>query len=127
MPKSTFLDDSFMNHVLRGVAYPTPAAVYLALYTTSPTPAGGGVEVSGGSYSRQATTWSVPASGVSNNTADVVFAVASADWGVVTSFGLMDALVGGNLLYFANLNAPRNVQTNDQVSFPTGQLVVTES
>lgn len=127
MAKSIFLDDNFMNHVLRGVAYPVPAAVYLALFTVTPTTSGGGTEVSGGSYSRQLTTWAVPVSGVSSNTADVVFAVASANWGVVTSFALMDAAVGGNLLYFANLNAPRNVQTNDQVSFPTGQLVVTEA
>lgn len=126
MAKSIFLDDSFMNHVLRGVAYPVPPAVYLALFTVSPTPSGGGTEVVGGSYSRQAVTWTVPSSGVSNNSSAVVFPVASANWGVVTSFALMDALVGGNLLYFANLNASRNVQTNDQVSFPIGQLAVTE-
>jgi hypothetical protein len=126
MSKTIYLEDNLINHVLRGVAYPVPAGIWVALFTSAPGESGGGIEVTGGSYARQPATWSASVNGSSSNTVDVVYPVASANWGVVTSFALMDAVTGGNMLYYANLNAPRNVLTNDLVSFPTGQLEVTE-
>jgi hypothetical protein len=126
MPKSYYLDGNILNAVLRGIPYTSPVASYVALFTTSPTRAGGGVEVSGGSYARRPATWTAPSSGMSSNASDLEFPVASALWGTVTSYGLYDASVGGNLLYFADLNAPRLVQINDQMKFPTGQLQVIE-
>lgn len=126
MPKSYYLDGNILNAVLRGISYTSPVASYVALFTTSPTRAGGGVEVSGGSYARQIGAWSAPVNGLSSNTSDLVFPVASALWGTVTSYGLYDNIAGGNLLYFADLNAPRLVQINDQMKFPTGQLQVIE-
>ena len=126
MPKSYFLEDSFINAALRAIPYTSPLTSYVALYTTTPTKAGGGVEVSGGSYSRQICVWTAPVSGSSTNAADLFFPVATALWGTVTSFALLDGPLAGNLLYFANLNAPRLVQINDQVKFPIGQLQVIE-
>jgi hypothetical protein len=126
MPKTYYLEDNFINAALRATPYTSPLASYVALYTTSPTKAGGGVEVSGGTYSRQTCVWSIPVNGVSTNSADVDFPVATALWGTITSFALVDSPLAGNILYFANLNAPRLVQINDQVKFPIGQLQVIE-
>ncbi len=126
MPKTYYLSDNFVNLALRGTSFSPPSAIYVALYTTSPTLAGGGVEVSGGSYTRQSATWVVSSNGQTSNDSDITFPIATALWGTVTSFGLLDSLSGGNLLYFTPLNAPRVVQINDQVMFPTGQLVVIE-
>jgi len=126
MSKTNYLEDSLINHVLRGVAYAMPPAIYVAVFTTAPTDPGGGVEVSGGSYARQACTFAAPSAGTTTNDIPVVFPTASAGWGTVTSFALMDALVGGNMLYFANLNAARIVLTGDVLSFPIGQLQVVE-
>lgn len=126
MSKTDYLEDNLINHVLRGVVYASPASIWVALFTTAPTEAGGGVEVAGGGYARQQVLWAVPAAGATSNTADVTFPVATANWGVVTSFALMDAIVGGNCLYYANLNASRNVLINDQLKFPAGQLLLTE-
>lgn len=126
MPKTYYLSNSYINASMRATPYTSPASVYLALFTSSPTPGGGGTEVSAGGYTRQAVTWSVPSSGVSANTTDIVFSTASQVWGTVVSFGVYDNPVAGNLLYYSNLNASRLVQVNDQVKFPTGQLQVTE-
>jgi len=127
MPKSTYLNDNLINVTLRNTAFVSPVQVYCALYTVSPGVGGGGTEVAGGSYGRQVVTFIAPTNGVTSNDADINFPVASAAWGVITSFALLDASSGGNLLYFGNLSAPRDVQINDQVRFPLGQLIVQEA
>ena len=45
---TNYLEDKIINHVFGGAAYSAPSTSYVALYTTSPTDAGGGTEVSGG-------------------------------------------------------------------------------
>ncbi len=126
MPKTYYLDGVLINAALRQIAYTSPTASYVALYTTSPTQSGGGVEVTGGGYGRQTAVWSAPVAGQSSNTADVTFPVATAAWGTITSFALVDAATAGNILYYANLNATQTVAINDQVKFPAGQLQVIE-
>ena len=127
MPKTYYWAGNVINAGLRGVPYTPPTGSYVALYTASPTPAGGGVEVVGGGYSRQQAVWTAPVNGQSTNVADLVFPVASTSWGTIVAYGLVDAGLSGNLLYFAPLNAPQLVQINDQVKFPTGQLQVLEA
>ena len=127
MPKSTFLNDSFINVALRNTAFVSPVAVYCALYTVTPGVGGGGTEVAGGGYGRQTVTFIAPTNGVTSNDADIDFPVATADYGTITSFALLDASSGGNLLYFGNLGTSRLVLTNDQVRFPLGQLICTEA
>ena len=125
--KSYYLSTSLLDYLLRGVAFSAPAGIYVGLFTTSPTPGGGGVEVSGGGYVRQAATWTPTISGTSSNAGTVTFSPATFPWGTVVAFGLFDAALGGNLLYFAPMNVPRNIQLNDQIMYPAGQLVVTET
>lgn len=126
MPKSTYLSDNMVNAALRNTPFTPPVTVYLALYTATPNPSGGGTEVSGGSYARQMVSWSAPSSGSSQNTTAVTFPVATALWGTITSFGVHTGISGGYLLYFAPLNASRLVDINDQVVFPIGQIVCNE-
>jgi len=126
MSKSNYLETQFLNHVLRNVAYTSPTTVYLALYTVAPGEAGGGTEVSGGSYARQSVTFSAPAPDSSSNTTDVTFPVATGNWGTVVAFGVFDAASGGNLLYYETLTASRDIFTSDQLRFPSGQLIVSE-
>ena len=127
MPKSTYLNDNFINVGLRNIAFVSPTNVYCALYTVSPGVAGGGTAVAGGGYGRQTVTCDAPTSGQTSNDADINFPVATAGYGTINSFGLLDASSGGNLLYFGNLGTPRVVLTNDQVRFPSGQMLVSES
>ena len=127
MPKTYYLDNNFLNVALRNVPYTSPATVYVSLYTVAPGVGGGGTEVAGGSYARQTATFSVPSNGQCSNTVDITFPVASATWGTIVSFALMDASSGGNMLYFGNLSTSRLVLASDQVKFPAGQLVVQET
>lgn len=73
MAKSTYLDNALLNAVLVNTAYTSPATVYVALYTATPGPSGGGTEVSGGSYARTACTFSAASSGSLTNSADCTF------------------------------------------------------
>jgi len=126
MSKTNYLEEVLLNHVLRAISYSSPAAVYIALFTVAPTETGGGTEVTGGGYTRQTVVFSVPSGGTVSNSADLIFPVASAPWGIVVAFAIMDAAAAGNMLYYGNLTATRDVQINDQIKFPVGQLIVQE-
>lgn len=126
MPKTYYLDDNFLNAALRNVSFTPPSAIYVALYVATPTVSGGGVEVTGAGYSRQPVTFGPPSNGQAANTAEVLFPVATNTWGTITSFGLLDAPIAGNLLYFNNLSVARLVQPSDQVRFPAGQIIASE-
>jgi len=127
MSKSNYLETQVLNHVLRNTAYSAPATVYMAVYTVAPTETGGGTEVSGNGYVRQPVTFTAPAPDSCSNDADVTFPVATGDWGTIVAFGIFDAASAGNLLYYANLTASRDILTSDQFRVPSGQLIVTEN
>jgi len=105
---------------------PTP---YVALYTTAPTDAGGGVEVSGGSYARQSSSgkWASPSGGSVSTNAEIAFPTATADWGTVVAFAILDAVTGGNFLYWGDLTASKTVNNGDTFKFPSGNITLTEA
>jgi len=125
--KSDYLEDAILNHMLRNVSITSPTTVYLALYTATPDDTGGGTEVSGGSYARQAITFAAPVSGAVANTGAVTFPAASATWGTITSIGIFDALTVGNLLYYGDLATSKVVDTSDQISFSNGAISISET
>jgi hypothetical protein len=127
MPKSIYLDNTFLSIALLNTSFVPPAVVWVALFTVTPGPAGGGTEVVGGGYGRQTVTFSAPSGGSTSSLADVIFPIATAPWGTVVAFALFDASSGGNMLYFGNLSTSRSILTSDQLKFPAGQLVATES
>ena len=53
---SNYLENALINATLRNTSYTSPSTVYVGLFTTDPTDAGSGTEVSGGSYARESTT-----------------------------------------------------------------------
>ncbi len=127
MPKSLYLDNTFLSIALLNTSFVPPTVVWVALFTVTPGPSGGGTEVAGGGYGRQIVTFTAPSGGSTSNTAAVVFPIATAAWGTITAFALFDASSGGNLLYFGNLSTSRSIMINDQLQFPIGQLIATEA
>lgn len=127
MPRTYYLENALIDHVLRNTSMVSPVAVYIGLFTVAPTAAGGGTEVSGGGYIRQGMTFGSPANGVTSNADDVNFPTASALWGNITDFGIFDAESAGNLLYFGSLLNPRIVLSGDTVKIPAGQVTITET
>jgi len=122
---SNYLENALVNATLRNTSYTSPAAVYVALFTTDPTDAGSGTEVSGGSYARQAATFGSPSDGASTTTADIQFPQATGSWGTITHFGVYDASSSGNLLYHGALTASKTIETGDVFKIASGSLTVT--
>lgn len=123
--KSTYLENKILDHVLRSVAYTDPAAVYLALFTSDPGEAGGGSEVTGGSYARQAITFAAASAGACASSADVVFSGMPA--ATVTHVAIFDASTAGNMLYYKALSPSITAALNDDITFPSGNITVTEA
>ena len=122
---SNFLENALINATLRNTSYTSPATVYVALYTTDPTDADTGTEVSGNGYARQSVTFGAPSNGASTNSAAVEFPQATGSWGTVAYLGLRDASSGGNLLYHTVLDASKTINTGDVFRISVGNLSVT--
>ena len=122
---SNYLENALINVTLRATSYTAPTTVYVALYTSDPTDADTGTEVSGGSYARTAVTFATPSNGVSTNSADVTFPTCTLAWGTVTHIGIRDALTSGNLLYHTPLDASKTIDLGDIFKITTGNLSVT--
>jgi hypothetical protein len=128
---SDFLENKIVDHIFRGQTYTTPSAMWVALYTTTPTDVGGGTEVvNGNNYSRVAYTpgllaWkgthgtttgvSSGTSGTITNANTITFGVPSGNWGVINGFALMDTATQGtgNTLFYGALTTPKTVNAND--------------
>lgn len=124
---SNYLETALINGTLRGTTYTAPTTVYIGLYTSDPTDADTGTEVTGGSYARQSVTFGAPSNGVSTNSAAIEFPQATGSWGTVGWIGIEDALSGGNLLYHTPLDASKVIATGDIFRIAIGSLSVTLS
>lgn len=122
---SNYLENALINATLRNTSYTSPATVYVALYTSDPTDADTGTEVSGNSYARTAVTFGAPSNGVSTNSAAVEFPQATGSWGTVAYLGLRDASTSGNLLYHTALDASKPIDSGDIFKIASGSLSVT--
>jgi hypothetical protein len=124
---SNFLEDALINATLRATTYTSVATVYVSLWTSDPTDAGSGTEVStsGTGYARTAVTFGAPSNGASTNSADVTFPTATASWGVVGWIGINDAATSGNLLYHSPLDTSKTIDSGDIFKISTGNLSVT--
>ena len=122
---SNYLENALINATLRNTTYTSVATVYVSLWTSDPTDAGSGTEVSGGSYARTAVTFAAPSNGVTTNSADVTFPTCTASWGTVGWIGINDALSSGNLLYHTALDTSKTIDSGDIFKISTGNLSVT--
>ncbi len=124
---SNYLENALINGTIRGTTYTAPATVYVGLFTSDPTDAGSGTEVSGGSYARQSATFTAPSNGGTVSNADITFPQATGNWGTVGWIGIFDALTTGNLLYHTALDTSKTIETGDIFKISSGNLSVTLS
>lgn len=133
-----FAENKIIDALARGQALGAPATWYIGLDTVSCTEAGGGTEVTGGSYARAAiaaslvnwagtqaaasTTASSGTSGTTSNNVVISFATPSAGWGTVVSVRWFDALSAGNAWVCTPLTVSKTINTGDTVSFPAATL-----
>lgn len=126
---SDYLANEILDHVFLTGAWSQPTNIYVALTTASIGDSDTGdtiTEPSGGSYAReQCNAYDVASGGASENTNAITFTQATASWGTVTYFCLVDALTGGNMLLYAALDTSKAIGTNDTAKFDAGALDIT--
>lgn len=126
---SDYLENKVIDWLLRGQTFTPPATAYVALLTAAPSDTGGGTEVTGGSYARVgvagslanwagtqaagSTTASSGTGGTTSNNNAITFPAPTANWGVVTHFGVYDAASAGNLLFYGALTTPKTINNGD--------------
>ena len=130
---SNYLENALVNHVLRNTAFTTPGTtIYVGLikfYESSKLEAGTLTqEASGSAYARvQVTAWDAPSNGATQNTSDVSFPTASANWGMISGVIVSDHATAGNVLLHGSLTSARDVQNGDVFKFNAGDLDITFS
>lgn len=128
-----YLEAEIRKHIFRTGSFTKPTALYIALYTAAPGEAGGGTEVTGGSYARVQrdpldANWTAASTtdGKTDNAADITFPAPTANWGTVTHFAILDAASGGNMLFYGALTVAKTVNNGDAApKFAVGALSVT--
>jgi len=122
----------------RTLTWSVAPTYYVALATTAGSEAACGTEVTGGSYARVAivtslanwagtqsagsTTASTGTGGTTSNNVALAFPTATAPWGTVVEFCVMDAAAAGVPLFRSALTASKAVGTGDTPSFAIGAL-----
>jgi hypothetical protein len=132
---SNYLENALLQELFNATNL-APPATHVALFTTDPTDAGNGTEVSGGSYARKlvsptggtAPAWAAAAENAPGykvvNADAISFATASASWGTITHFGIFDAGTAGNLLMHGSLAEAKTVGSGDTFRFGAGDLTL---
>ncbi len=122
-----YLENGVLN-VLRGVTFAAPANCYLAIFLNDPGESGaGGTEVSYNGYKRMEVDFSAPADsnggvGIQNLT-DIVFPTPDQTAGTITHVGVMDSIVGGNMLARGELIEPLVIGTGEPPVFLAGDVL----
>ena len=99
--------------------------LFIGLYTTATTEAGGGTEATFGAYARQAISRTAGFTvSVSNatNAGIVTFPEATSGSETITHWGLHTAVTAGDMLYFGAVDTGRLVTTGVTVEFAAGAL-----
>ncbi len=117
-----------LNYLMTAESVTRPTAWYVALYTGAPSDAGGGTEVSGGSYARKTVNWAVATGtgGTTSNTNVPSWTASGGAFGTVTHIGIHSALSGtGNLLWHGAMTASKVVNDGDTLEFAAGNIDLT--
>lgn len=133
MSFSNFLEVALLDSAFGGVAFTPSGTLYVALSSGDPLDDGSAIlEPTAGGYARvgianNKTNWAGAESPGGNlyNVIPVTFPQASADWGLVTHFAILDQDSGGNLYGCGELTAQRTILNGDTPSFASGALTIT--
>lgn len=136
-----YFENKRVDDMFRATTFSRAGVLAHALFTAAPGEAGGGTEVSGGTYARvdlapSDTNYNATQGGTSGNSSGsggltdnaviITFPTPSANWGTVVSWALLDATTSGNMLLYAALTASKTINNGDPApTFPAGDLDIT--
>lgn len=118
-------ENRFLDHVCLVSSWTPSSPLRVALYRVSPTEAGGGTEVSGGSYARTVVTFSAASNGSITNSSDVVFPVATSSWGTVVAIAIFDSSSSPMMIWYGTTSSGKTVESGDEYRLPAGSIVLT--
>ena len=123
---SDYTENLALKFLLTADTATRPTAWYLALFTSDPTDAGTGDEVStsGTGYSRKTIAFTVT-NDTATNSATVTFDAATANWGTIGFVGVYDDDTGGNLLFHGAVTTAKTLETGDTFQVSQGNLSIT--
>jgi hypothetical protein len=130
MAISNYLATAMLNNTYRGVNFTPPVTVYLALFTTATTDAGGGTECAGTDYARQSAAFSAPTGDplAVANSAQIDFPDDSdGTYGTLTHFATFDAATAGNMLDHGALTTQKTPNAGDPVYFAAGEISISRA
>jgi hypothetical protein len=130
---SDYLEVELRKHLFRTGSFTKPTVLGVALFTVTPADAGGGTEVTGGSYARVDVppldaNWTAVSGtdGATDNAAAITFPTPTGNWGTVVAFGIFDSLTTGNLLVWGPISPSKTINNGDPApAFAIGALDVT--
>lgn len=130
---SNALEDNIIAHLFRTSSWTKPTVLHVALYTAAPGEAGGGTEVTGGSYARVQrdpldANWAATSggNGQTSNSADITYAAPTANWGTVTHMAIHNHATLDQPQVYGALTNSRIINNGDAApKFAIGALVVT--
>lgn len=128
---SDYAENKLLELLVGKTAFTLPT-VHIALLTAAPTDAtvGSGLTepLTASNYARIATSgkWGTAASGIIINSGEMVSNVASADWGTITHYALVDSATraAGNVLIWASVTTPKEVLSGDSITFAAGSISI---
>jgi len=125
MSLSNTYETHVLNYVFTTTSLTRPTAWYLALFTSDPTDAGSGTEISGNGYARQTAAWTVSGNLATNSGAIEYPPCTGNAWGTVTHVGVFTAATSGDLIVHSALTASKAVAVGDVLRVNAGEIDIT--
>lgn len=125
---SDHAENLLLNFLMTSGTATRPTAWYIGLFTAAPNDAGGGTEVSGNGYSRQAVSWDTASGtgGTTSNSTAETFTASGGNWGTITHIGIFDASSAGNLLWHGAISGSgKTINDGDSLEFAIGAIDLT--
>jgi len=122
-----FTEALALNWLLTSNTATRPTAWYVGLFTSATSDSGGGTEVSGNGYARQAVSFTVATTGgvtKAANSATITFPTATATWGTISYIAIFNASSGGNMLFHGPVVTNKLIETDDSFQITAGNLTV---
>lgn len=113
-----FGEDMIINQTLRGTK-----KIYVGLLKSNPNDVGNVNEINTSSYKRQEIIFIPPNKGETYNQNDIIFPVATENWGWITHIGLFDSVIGGNLIAYSELDYKKEIRAADIYKIPNAFFI----
>lgn len=129
---SNFTENLALNWLLTATTANRPTSRFVALFRNTSGQAAANLEagvltdeISGGSYARESVSFTTATSGSSSNSNVITFPAATANWGTITHIAIVDALTGGNVLFWGAVTTPKTIETGDTFQILQNNLTIT--